>query len=207
MDACRCLLRQVTFAASAGIDVVQIRERDLNARALTAVVKDAVAIVSKTTTRVVVNDRVDIAVAAGAAGVHLRADSMSPLSVRLVAPAGFLIGRSVHSMGDAEDCSGVDYLIAGTVWPTISKADSNHPTIGAEGLAGIVRASRVPVLAIGGVTLARIAQAADAGAAGIAAIGLFMDAAAQPPNPCRAIPLEELAAGARRQFDTSKRAS
>ena len=92
-EARRCLLQQIDYAIDAAIDVVQIRERDLEGRELAALVLEAVARSRGTNTRIVVNDRVDVAIACGAAGVHLRSDSMAAAAVRQIAPAGFLIGR------------------------------------------------------------------------------------------------------------------
>jgi len=123
-------------------------------------------------TRVVVNDRFDVALASGAHGVHLRGDSLGTPAVRASAPGGFLIGRSVHDAAAAKAAVGADYLIAGTVWPTASKPAA-HPTIGLEGLSEIVQATSVPVLAIGGVTLERAHLLLKQGAAGLAAISLF----------------------------------
>ena len=124
-------------------------------------------------TRVVVNDRFDVAVACGADGVHLRTDSMPPAAVRSIAPPGWLIGRSVHGIDEAEHTAGfADYLIAGTVFPTSSKPSVDR-FLGERGLTAIVKAVRTPVLAIGGVTIGRLPQLAATGAAGIAAIGLF----------------------------------
>ena len=120
----------------------------------------------------VVNDRLDVAIACGADGVHLRGDSFSAESARRVAPPRFLIGRSVHTPEQARAAGPVDYLIAGTVFRTASKG-SAAPLLGVDGLRAIVRASAAPVLAIGGVAVDRASDAAAAGAAGIAAIGLF----------------------------------
>ena len=103
------------------------------------------------------------------------ADSISPLAVRSITEPGFLVGRSVHDVGEAVQYAvGVDYLIAGTVFPTTGKRDVPR-LLGTSGLADITRAVRVPVLAIGGVTLQNLPQIAAAGASGIAAIGLFLD--------------------------------
>src|SRR5262249_29386960 len=119
----RCLLRQVECAIDAAIDVVQIRERDLEGRALAALVAEAVAMTRGTRTRVVVNDRLDVAVASGADGVHLRADSIPIAAARAMAPSSLVIGLSVHSEAEAVAAAlQVDYLIAGTVWPTSSKS-------------------------------------------------------------------------------------
>jgi thiamine-phosphate pyrophosphorylase len=143
-------------------------------------VRAIVDAVSGGATRVVVNDRLDVALACGAHGVHLRTDSIPPSLARTLAPAGFLIGRSVHSAGEASQLAAhVDYLIAGTVFTSASKP-SGHVPLGVAGLRAIVRSVRVPVLAIGGVTSERIAELGGSGAAGIAAIGLFSEAMPPP---------------------------
>jgi thiamine-phosphate pyrophosphorylase len=164
---------QAKRAADAGIDLIQVRERDLEASALVAIVTAVLRTVRGTATRVVVNDRLDIAFACGADGVHLRSDSIPAKAARALAPAGFLIGRSVHDADEAiRAAADVDYLIAGTVFATASKPDAGR-LLGAEGLRAIAAAVSVPVLAIGGVTADRVETIAASGAAGIAAIGLF----------------------------------
>ncbi len=171
---------QARQAAAAGVDLIQVRERDLEASALVEMVRAIVDAVSGGATRVVVNDRLDVALACGAHGVHLRTDSIPPSLARTLAPAGFLIGRSVHSAGEASRVAAdVDYLIAGTVFTTASKPPGHVP-LGVAGLRAIVRSVRVPVLAIGGVTSERIAELRGSGAAGIAAIGLFSQAMPPP---------------------------
>lgn len=199
-----CLLRQARYAIEAGVDVVQVRERDLDTADLAATVSDIIAMARGTRTRILVNDRVDVALACGAAGVHLRADSVPAAAVRSIAPPQFVIGRSVHTISDAVAAgAGVDYLIAGTVWPTSAKP-VDHPVLGIDGLSDIVRASSVPVIAIGGVALDRLGAVAALGGAGVAGIGLFMASGPGTENlPCRAVPLVEIAAAARARFDTS----
>jgi len=188
-----CLLRQARYAVEAGIDVLQVREHDLEGAPLAAIVAEIVSFAKNSATRIVVNDRLDVALAAGASGVHLRADSFAPADVRAVVPDGFLIGRSVHSVPEASRFAGsVDYLIAGTIWPTASKPAS-HPLLGPEGLAEIVRVSPAPVIAIGGVTIENLRLIREAGARGVAAIGMFMaPVAAGPAGGCRATPLSAL---------------
>jgi thiamine-phosphate diphosphorylase len=196
-----CVVRQAKFAVDAGIDVIQIRERDLEAAALSELVTAIVMLSRGTRTRVVVNDRLDVALACGAAGVHLPADSLRPAAVRTLAPSGFLIGRSVHGVQEAGEAGReADYLIAGTVWPTESKA-VDAPLLGLSGLTAIVRVSAVPVLAIGGVTTERADMVKATGAAGIAGIGLFMGPAHN--DGCRAIDLHAAAEDTRARFDTS----
>ncbi len=170
-------VQQARRAAEAGIDLIQVRERDLEAGALATLVTDVLAATRGTRTRVVVNDRLDVAIACGAAGVHLRGDSVPVLAARRLTGAGFLIGCSVHRVEEVERTAGADYLIAGTVFSTSSKPAGlgQPPLLGLEGLAAIVRAAPGPVLAIGGITDDRIEPITAAGAAGFAAIGLFAE--------------------------------
>jgi thiamine-phosphate pyrophosphorylase len=172
----RPVVEQCREAVQAGVDLIQVRERDLDGRPLATLVAQLVRLTRGTATRVVVNDRLDVALACGADGVHLRGDSMPPEAARSIAPVGFLIGRSVHDEQDEKTASaGADYLVAGTVFPTPSKAGLTA-WLGVEGLARICRSASVPVLAIGGVTVDRLPSIAAAGAAGIAAISLFANA-------------------------------
>src|SRR6266571_4968007 len=108
----RCLLAQIVEAVAAGVDFVQIREPDMAAGALAEVVSAAVAASRGSATRIIVNDRLDIAVACRADGVHLRADSIPASAARRIAPPGFYIGRSVHTAAEAaRAAAGADYLI------------------------------------------------------------------------------------------------
>lgn len=170
------LVERVAAAAHAGIDLVQIRERDLDARDLCRLVTRCVRAAHGTHTRVLVNDRVDVALAAGAHGVHLRGDSVPAARVREIVPRGFLVGRSVHDAQEAAAIAtdgGVDYLLFGTVFATTSKPGVR--AAGVEGLTDAAAASAVPVLAIGGITPQSVRRLGRSGAAGIAAIGLFAD--------------------------------
>jgi thiamine-phosphate diphosphorylase len=184
------LLAQLREAVAAGVDLIHVRERDLNAADLSSLVTEVVALSRGSSTRVVVNDRLDVALACGADGVHLRSDSLPTAGARLLAPKPFLIGRSIHSAQDAVEAAGADYLIAGTVFPTASKPGAAE--LGIEGLRAVVLRTRLPVLAIGGVTIEQIEDIAAAGAAGIAAIGLF-----SPPR------LTSVVAEIRRRFVVS----
>ncbi len=169
------LVARVAAAAAAGVHLVQVRERDIEAGALLQLVRRCVEAVAGRA-RVLVNDRLDVALAAGAHGVHLRGDSMPAQRVRRMVPSGFIIGRSVHSLDEVRRDDGcADYLLFGTVFQTMSKP--GRPGAGIALLRDAVVASPVPVLALGGVTLARAATVAATGAAGVAAIGLFGDAA------------------------------
>ena len=167
-------VERVRWAASAGVHLVQVRERDLDGGPLTALVRRCVEAVRGSRARVLVNDRLDVALAAGAHGVHLRADSMPARNVRTLCPPGFLIGRSVHARDEAIDAAaagGLDYLLFGTVFPTASK--QGREATGTSALAEVVAAAAIPVLAVGGVSTDNVGDVAAAGAAGFAAIGMF----------------------------------
>jgi thiamine-phosphate pyrophosphorylase len=173
----RRVLDLVKDAVDAGIDLVQIRERHLDAAALASLVDRALALARGSATRIVVNDRLDVALARGADGAHLRADSVPVHAARQLAPRPFLLGRSVHDPREASAAgTEIDYLIAGTVFPTPSKGNG-APLLGLDGLGAIAAGVRVPVLAIGGVTLDRLDEIAATGADGVAAITLFAGAA------------------------------
>ena len=174
--------RLVTFigaATRAGVDQIQLRARHLEGGALMALARTIIGAAAGTPARLVVNDRLDVAIGAGAAGVHLRGDSFPSARVRDVTPSGFLIGCSVHSEEEAAaaDAGGCcDYLVFGSVFPSASKSADHRPA----GLAVLRRVCgrvRTPVLAIGGITVATALSVREAGAAGIAAISLFRDCA------------------------------
>jgi thiamine-phosphate pyrophosphorylase len=182
---------QALRAVDAGVDLIQVRERDLEAAPLAALVAAVLQVTRSSSTRVVVNDRLDVALSCGADGVHLRSDSIAAADARRLAPRPFLVGRSVHSAAEAASAGDVDYLIAGTVFATSSKPGA--ACVGVDGLREIVRAASAPVLAIGGVEAARFGEIAATGAAGIAAIGLFSSG-----------PLSDVVAAARAAFDSAK---
>ena len=172
------LVNLAASASAAGVDLLQIREPQLTDAELLALARRAVTVARDTRTAVLVNDRLDVAHAADANGVHLRGDSAPAGRVRANAPEGFLIGRSVHSAGEAvasESAGGLDYLIFGTVFPSRSKP-AGHATAGLDELERTCAAVKLPVLAIGGISVDRVPEVAAAGAAGIAAIGLFREA-------------------------------
>jgi len=167
------LLEQVEAAAAAGVDLIQIREPDLEADELSSLVRSAIDGVAGTRAKVVVNDRLDVALATRAAGVHLKETGIPPEAARGIVPAGFLIGCSVHSTSAAAARKVADYLIAGTVLPTASKRPVEY--LDEDGLKAIVRvAAEQPVLGIGGLDESSIPLLAAAGAKGFAAVGVFI---------------------------------
>jgi thiamine-phosphate pyrophosphorylase len=176
------LREQFLRAIDDRVDLIQIREPDLPAADLAAIVAAAVRASRASSTRVLVNDRLDVALACGADGVHLRGDSLAAGCARRITPPGFVISRAVHTPEEAAAAGEVDYLIAGTVFSTVSKPGASEP-LGVDGLEAIVRAARAPVLAIGGVTVARFDEILRTGAAGVAGIGLFLSTALQFDSP------------------------
>ena len=193
------LIDLITDASRAGVDLVQVREGDLSDRVLADLVTHAVEVTRGTGTRIVVNDRIDVALSAGAAGVHLKSDSVPANRARTMTPPGWLLGRSVHGVAEAVGASlagGLDYLIFGTVFETASKPGA-RPT-GLALLEKVASAATVPVLAIGGLTVARARDLGRHRAAGIAAIEVFVEAWRHDGRRG----LTELVAGFRRAFDT-----
>lgn len=170
------LIERLAAAARSGVSAIQVRERDLPDRDLIDLVGRVMAAVRATPAIVLVNDRADVALAAGAAGVHLRADSMPGARLRAIAPPGFVIGRSVHDgveVNDAVAERAYDYLLFGTVFPSAGKPAGHRPA-GLDALRDACRRSPLPVIAIGGVDASRLPLIEESGAAGFAAIGMFM---------------------------------
>lgn len=182
------LLKRIEAAAAAGVDWIQIREKDLSGKDCSSLTREALQRAAKFSTnkttpaRIMVNDRLDVALSERAGGVHLGEKSL-PLAEakRLVESRGerkdFVIGVSCHSLKATRSAenSGADYLFFGPVFATPSKAAFGAPQ-GLERLAEVCRAVSIPVLAIGGITLGNAADCLAAGASGIAAIRLFQDA-------------------------------
>jgi thiamine-phosphate pyrophosphorylase len=205
-DALDRLVDLVAAAAHAGIDLIQIRERDLQARALTSLVSRCVDAVDGTRAKLLVNDRVDVAVAARSHGVHLRGDSIPTAAARSLLDAGAIVGRSVHSADESAAIAragGVDYMIFGTLYETASK-DAPHRLASLGELSCACRAAAgIPVLAIGGITVGRAIEVARAGAAGIAGVGLFIP----PAGTSRDRHLQCVTDELRRAFDTCEAVS
>jgi thiamine-phosphate pyrophosphorylase len=195
------LVELAVQAARAGVDIVQLREPRLSGTDALGLARRVIAALDGFRTAVLVNDRTDVALASKAGGVHLRADAMPASRVRAIAPREFLIGRSVHSLQEARAAEAdgeADYLIFGTVFPTPSKPEG-HTIAGVESLRDVCAKARLPVLAIGGLNVGRAADVAAAGAAGIAAVGMFVEAG-QQGEPAMSALVSQL----RRAFDTPR---
>ncbi len=168
------LLSAVARAVEAGVDLIQIREKDLPGRELEGIVGEVVALAKQGgDTRILVNDRLDVAVACGAAGCHLPTLGLPVGAARRVSPTGFLIGVSTHSRDEARAAAagGADFVVFGPVFATESKPGS--PPVGIEALKKVVAEVHVPVFALGGVSPERVGELAAAGAAGVAGISAF----------------------------------
>jgi thiamine-phosphate pyrophosphorylase len=179
------LLRNIQIAIEAGVDFIQIREKDLPARQLFSLVTEARAIALHSSTKILVNDRLDIALAAGLDGIHLGQSSISPSQIRgQVSRQDFLIGISTHSYQEVRKTQdgSVDYITFGPVFFTPSKAVYGNP-VGLKSLREVCRSAKIPVFALGGVDRDNYGECLLNGATGVAAIRLFQD----PQNPSKEI--------------------
>jgi len=190
-DGIEPLLKRVASAVAAGIDWIQVREKDLPGKQLCDVTHAAVAQTkqinerSRETSRIIVNDRLDVALAEQAGGVHLGERSLPVEDVHkwlaaepdIAGREKFLVGVSCHSVQAATTaaCAGADYILFGPVFATPSKAQFGAPQ-GLARLAEVCSSVSIPVLAIGGITLDNASDCMRAGAGGIAAMRLFQDA-------------------------------
>ncbi|HUZ88014.1 MAG TPA: thiamine phosphate synthase [Candidatus Baltobacterales bacterium] len=155
--------------AASRAGVIQLRAPALSGRELE---REAMGLIASSPVPVILSSRCDVALAVGAAGVNLPERDI-PVAAARALLGDRLVGRSVHSLDGAleAESQGADFVIFGPVWPTASHSGSTPA--GLEALATVARAMRIPVIAIGGVTEARIADCRAAGAAGYAAISLF----------------------------------
>lgn len=165
---------EIALNLAAGVDWIQIREKDLSSRSLYSLVCQAVARAGAGRSKILVNARVDVALAARAAGVHLPSHSPPPSCWRPIVPSGFLFGVSCHTIDEVRraEQEGADYVFFGPVFAPLSKA-TDLPPRGLASLANAARVVRIPVLALGGINKENSAQCVESGAAGIAAISLF----------------------------------
>lgn len=170
------LIDFVDRAVAAGVDMVQIRERDLSARDLTYLSEAVAKLARPMGARVLINDRADIA-ACSADGVHLTTRSLTADVVRQTFGSDLLIGVSTHTFNEAAaaERDGADFIVFGPVFETASKQAYGEP-VGVEALRAVAARLGIPVLALGGISLSNFREALDAGAAGVAGISIFTDA-------------------------------
>lgn len=171
------ILLQVSTAVTAGIQLIQIREKKLRSRVLFELATRAVSIAQGTRTRVLVNDRADIAASAGADGVHLTTRSLEAAVVRDAFGDEFLVGSSTHSLAEARRArdGGADFIVFGPIFPSLSKKKYG-PLLGVQALSDVAgELVPFPVLALGGISTGNAAECMRAGASGVAAISLFSE--------------------------------
>ena len=172
------LLRLIRSVSKAGVDRIQIREKDLGGRSLMRLVREAMDAVDGKKATVFVNDRVDVALAARAHGVHLGRAAMPVSLARRVGGEDLIIGASAHNLEEALEAQdqGADYLFVGPVFPTASKAAFGEP-LGVPKLETILRRIKIPAYAIGGITPERLAILRGLPLTGVAMISAFVRAA------------------------------
>jgi thiamine-phosphate pyrophosphorylase len=169
------ILNQISAAVAAGVELLQIREKKLTTRVLVELVAASAELTRGTNTRLLVNDRADVAAGAGADGVHLTSHSLDAATIRQTFGDKLLIGVSTHvlSEGRAARDQGADFIVFGPVFETESKAGFGPPA-GLQKLSEVVHDLReFPVLALGGISLQNAADCLMAGAAGVAGISIF----------------------------------
>src|SRR5262245_8333468 len=169
------LLQRVLTAAE---PVIQIRERDLSARELVALAREVQGVTVSHRSQLLINDRIDVALALEGAGVHLRSNSL-PVSVgRRLLGADQLLGISAHAVEEAVqgESEGADYIILGPIYETPSK-QMFGPPLGIRTLEKACRLVSIPVIGIGGVTAARAREMRKVGAFGVAVITAILSAA------------------------------
>ena len=174
----RSLSEVVTAALEGGAMAIQLRDKTASAAELLAEARRLRRLTRRYEALLFVNDRVDVALAAGADGVHLGPDDIPVAAVRSVVPGDFLVGYSTDTPEEARraQAEGASYLGCGTVFPTTTKADAGN-VIGIAGLATVVDAVGIPVVGIGGVDADGARSiAAETGAAGVAVVGAVMRA-------------------------------
>jgi thiamine-phosphate pyrophosphorylase len=182
-DGPRGLALRAAAAVIGGATMIQLRLKEESARSLVEVARTIQAMVPEVP--LVVNDRADVALAAGAAGVHVGVDDLAPALLRRIVPPGFIIGASVGSADEVSRAAGADYVGIGPVYSTGSKSDAGM-AIGPDGFTELARRCALPAVAIGGITSERVADVMAAGASGVAVISALFGAS-DPTLAARAL--------------------
>lgn len=167
----RSLVDVIEAGIQGGVDGVQLREKDLDGRALYELASALQAVCARHDVPLLINDRIDIALAVGTAGVHLPVTSFTASDARHLLGPSKLIGVSTHNLEQVQraERDGADFVVFGPIFTTPSKA-AYGPPLGLPALEEVTRTTAIPVLAIGGMNEANMASALSHGAAGIAAI-------------------------------------
>jgi thiamine-phosphate pyrophosphorylase len=165
----------ISAAAAGGVTLVQLREKDASSREFYEIARELRALTRRLGIPLVINDRLDIALAVGAEGLHLGQSDLPLKKARQLAGRGMVIGISAGTAAEAlaAEREGADYLGVGPVYPTGSKADARE-AIGLRGLADVCAVVRIPVVGIGGLKAGNAGEALGAGAAGVAVISAIL---------------------------------
>lgn len=172
-------LDHVAAWIAAGVELLQIRERQLPVRRLAELTRKVLRLPNPHATKILINDRADVAIACGAHGVHLRDGSVVP---EIFARPGFFVSISCHSIAERERTRGADFILLAPIFKPLSKEDT-RPVLGIEAIREITRIWPIPVLALGGITPANAHLCLEAGAAGVAGISYFNDLPSRSVRP------------------------
>jgi thiamine-phosphate pyrophosphorylase len=155
-----------------GIELIQIRERDLSARQLADLTRKILGLPNPHGTKILINDRAEVAIACGAHGIHLRDGSVLP---KVFSRPGFLVSVACHSIADAEKMQVADFIVLAPIFTALSKLSKpdSRPALGVAAITGLTEATRTKVLALGGITAGNARLCMEAGAAGVAGISYF----------------------------------
>jgi thiamine-phosphate pyrophosphorylase len=167
---------QVRLFSRGGASLVQLREKQMSPKEFYEEAKAAVAVAAQCGVQLIVNDRVDVALAVGANGVHLGQDDLSPEAARKLLGEQAIVGHSTHNVEQAIEASklSIDYLAIGPIFATATKSDT-APVLGLEGLHAVRRAiGDFPLVAIGGITAANARDVIEAGADSVAVISALL---------------------------------
>ena len=177
------LVNAVQKAVMGGVNIVQLREKDLLGGELLELAIQIKSVIQKKAL-FFVNERVDVALACEADGVHLGGTAMSTLDARRLVGNSMMIGRSVHSIDEGIEAAkyGVDYLFAGSIFPTRS-----HPNVESQDvklIESLTKKTKVPIIAIGGINISNVEQVLESGASGVAVISTILGSS-DPENAAK----------------------
>jgi len=189
----RPLADVVRAAVAGGVTCVQLREKEASAREFAAAARELLALLRPLGVPLIVNDRIDVALAAGADGVHVGQQELSVADARRLGPPGWIVGVSAESVADAAraERDGADYVGASPVFATPTKAD-HAPPLGLAGLRALRAATKLPLVAIGGIHVGNARETIRAGADGLAVVSAIV--AADDPRAAAAELRREIAA-------------
>jgi len=164
----------VRRAVAAGVTTVQYRDKDMTTRRMIEKTRSLAGVCGPAGVPLIVNDRLDVAIAGGADGVHLGQDDMDPEDARMIGGEDFIIGVSVTTVQEVDDAvkGGADYLGANGVFPTGTKTDLGEP-LGTEGVARLAKASPLPIVGIGGINHRNAGEIISSGASGVAVVSFI----------------------------------